>query len=171
MEKQIIEILRRNFSDYGDIQIFKESALERVAKEISELCKDESDANKVKLTCINCGREFYDDAPKMCCSGKDCGCMRLPIEPIVCSQECYDKIMNNDDTPSQTAVQIIDSFESLTSNLTSQQFSDIQKAMKKYASIHKPEDVSDECCHPYAFVYRKMDYEICNKCGKVLCEG
>lgn len=28
-----------------------------------------------------------------------------------------------------------------------------------------------ECEHPYAYVYRKMDFEKCSKCGKILCEG
>lgn len=28
-----------------------------------------------------------------------------------------------------------------------------------------------ECVHPYAFVIRKVDFEKCTKCGKVLCEG
>lgn len=27
------------------------------------------------------------------------------------------------------------------------------------------------CEHPYAFIYRKSDFERCDKCGKVLCEG
>ena len=34
-----------------------------------------------------------------------------------------------------------------------------------------PAPVTDECEHPYAFVYRKSDYERCDKCGKILCEG
>lgn len=32
--------------------------------------------------------------PKMCCSGRDCNCQGGPIEPITCSKECEDKIMN-----------------------------------------------------------------------------
>ena len=32
-------------------------------------------------------------------------------------------------------------------------------------------EVSDECEHPYAYVYRKGDYESCTKCGKELCNG
>ncbi len=31
--------------------------------------------------------------------------------------------------------------------------------------------LAEECNHPYAFVYRKCDYEVCQKCGKVLCKG
>lgn len=30
---------------------------------------------------------------RMCCSGRECGCMGQPIEPPVCSSECYDKFM------------------------------------------------------------------------------
>ena len=30
---------------------------------------------------------------------------------------------------------------------------------------------TDECEHPYAFVYRKGDFEKCSKCGKILCNG
>lgn len=29
--------------------------------------------------------------PQMCCSAHDCGCMGLPIEPPVCSEECFYK--------------------------------------------------------------------------------
>jgi len=43
----------------------------------------------------------------------------------------------------------------------------------QFASQHPAPNMptDEECDHPYAFVYRKMDYEICHKCGKVLCEG
>lgn len=44
---------------------------------------------KVSLNCMVCNKEFQGEEPKMCCSGKDCGCMGMPIEPIVCSDECY----------------------------------------------------------------------------------
>ena len=26
---------------------------------------------------------------QMCCSGRDCGCMGMPVEPAVCSEECF----------------------------------------------------------------------------------
>lgn len=45
----------------------------------------------VELTCMVCGEKFMGPEPKMCCSGRDCGCMGLPVEPIVCSKECYEK--------------------------------------------------------------------------------
>lgn len=47
----------------------------------------------VDLNCMVCGKEFKDLEPKMCCSGRECGCMGMPIEPIVCSHECYNKLM------------------------------------------------------------------------------
>lgn len=40
--------------------------------------------------CIVCGGEL-DFEPQMCCSGKDCGCMGLPIDPPICSEECWEK--------------------------------------------------------------------------------
>ena len=51
----------------------------------------------------------------------------------------------------------------------------IVKCMVEYAeqqvkNLNIP-DVSIECEHPYMFVYRKMDYEKCTKCGKILCNG
>jgi len=32
---------------------------------------------------------------KYCCSGHECGCMGLPIDPPVCSDKCYNEFMNN----------------------------------------------------------------------------
>lgn len=48
----------------------------------------------VDLTCIICGESFRGEEPKMCCSGRECGCMGLPIDPVVCSKECYEKGLN-----------------------------------------------------------------------------
>ena len=31
----------------------------------------------------------------LCCDGHECGCRGLPIEPPICSEECYDKLMDN----------------------------------------------------------------------------
>jgi hypothetical protein len=33
----------------------------------------------------------YD--PKMCCSGHECGCMGMPTEPCICSEECWKALM------------------------------------------------------------------------------
>lgn len=31
---------------------------------------------------------------RICCNSFDCGCGGLPVDPPVCSSECYDKLMN-----------------------------------------------------------------------------
>jgi len=46
----------------------------------------------MKGYCIVCGNEIE---LTMCCSGRDCGCMGKPIDPPVCSSECYDELFNN----------------------------------------------------------------------------
>jgi hypothetical protein len=46
----------------------------------------------IELTCMGCGETFMGVEPKMCCSGRDCGCMGMPIEPVICSEECYYKL-------------------------------------------------------------------------------
>lgn len=52
-------------------------------------------SDTVKLNCMICGTEFEGEEPLMCCSGRDCGCMGMPIHPIVCSKECYDNLPIN----------------------------------------------------------------------------
>ena len=47
---------------------------------------------EVELSCMVCGKDFMGPEPVMCCSGRDCGCMGMPTEPIVCSQWCYDHL-------------------------------------------------------------------------------
>lgn len=39
------------------------------------------------VACEICGHDFEGEV-KTCCSGRDCGCMGLPIEPILCSDKC-----------------------------------------------------------------------------------
>lgn len=46
----------------------------------------------MKGNCIVCDAEIEINT---CCSGRDCGCMGMPIEPPVCSDECYDELMTN----------------------------------------------------------------------------
>lgn len=55
------------------------------------LAKWKGEQPQVELSCIVCGTKFMGPEPQMCCSGRDCGCMGLPIDPIVCSKECYEK--------------------------------------------------------------------------------
>ncbi len=38
--------------------------------------------------CIICGKDVPDYEPEMCCSGWECGCLGLPLEPPLCSIEC-----------------------------------------------------------------------------------
>ena len=44
---------------------------------------------KVLVNCMSCGDEYLSEEPKYCCNGSDCGCMGMPIDPIICSIECY----------------------------------------------------------------------------------
>jgi len=43
--------------------------------------------------CEICGEFVYKFKYQMCCSGHECGCMGQPIEPCICSKECWDKLM------------------------------------------------------------------------------
>lgn len=45
---------------------------------------------KRKSHCEVCETEIE---VRMCCNQPDCGCMGMPIDPPVCSSECYDKLM------------------------------------------------------------------------------
>jgi hypothetical protein len=38
--------------------------------------------------CIVCDKQLTF-IPRMCCNGFDCGCMGQPIDPQVCSDECF----------------------------------------------------------------------------------
>lgn len=38
--------------------------------------------------CMVCGGDLGYE-PQMCCSGRDCGCMGMPVDPPICSEECY----------------------------------------------------------------------------------
>jgi hypothetical protein len=52
----------------------------------------------MKTPCLICGAEV-DYEPKFCCSGLDCACQGQPIDPCVCSQECYDALIVGIGTP------------------------------------------------------------------------
>lgn len=48
-----------------------------------------------EFDCMVCHKSLPDDYdPKMCCSGYDCGCRGMPTNPPVCSDECWEKLMN-----------------------------------------------------------------------------
>ena len=43
------------------------------------------------MVCIICeGPMPKDYDPKFCCSGMDCSCQALPIDPPTCSKKCDD---------------------------------------------------------------------------------
>lgn len=43
--------------------------------------------------CVMCGEPVENYEPVFCCSGEDCVCEGLPIEPPICSPRCYDKLI------------------------------------------------------------------------------
>lgn len=43
-------------------------------------------------TCLICGKPVPEYVPKYCCSGIDCGCQGLPLDPCVCSLRCADAL-------------------------------------------------------------------------------
>ncbi len=45
--------------------------------------------------CEICNKFVEGFKYKKCCNGFDCGCMGMPIEPCICSNECWDKFMDN----------------------------------------------------------------------------
>ena len=52
------------------------------------------EVKNVEQICMECGKKFMDEPPQMCCSGRECSCMGMPLHPVVCSQTCYDKFTN-----------------------------------------------------------------------------
>jgi len=44
----------------------------------------------MKGSCDICGTEIEI---QMCCSGHECGCKGMPVDPPVCSNKCYDEFM------------------------------------------------------------------------------
>lgn len=43
-----------------------------------------------RSNCIVCCTPVPDWEPQMCCDGRECACMGLPVEPPICSQACWD---------------------------------------------------------------------------------
>lgn len=56
--------------------------------------KENEYAKYTACTCMVCSFKFMGPRPLRCCSGGDCGCMGLPIDPVICSSECYEKLIN-----------------------------------------------------------------------------
>jgi len=46
--------------------------------------------------CLNCGKPVEGYEPKYCCTAYDCGCQQKPVNPCICSQECWDAMMSED---------------------------------------------------------------------------
>lgn len=46
--------------------------------------------------CMVCDTQFFGPEAKMCCDGRECGCMGRPTEPIVCSEKCYNALFKKD---------------------------------------------------------------------------
>jgi hypothetical protein len=40
--------------------------------------------------CMVCGEDLGYE-PQMCCSGHQCGCMGMPVDPPICSKECHEE--------------------------------------------------------------------------------
>lgn len=54
------------------------------------------DKKKYVYLCEVCKKPMPDYEPEFCCRGgieQACGCMGLPINPQICSQECMDVCM------------------------------------------------------------------------------
>lgn len=80
---------------FMELDMYSIIMLDRI-KKIKKIVMNINDKIKqplVQCFCMVCGKEFLGEEPKMCCSGRECGCMGMPIEPVVCSDECYKKIM------------------------------------------------------------------------------
>ena len=58
--------------------------------------KSELQESKTAL-CVVCGKDT-GIVPETCCSGRECGCMGMPVNgPFVCSEHCYNKKYGNTD--------------------------------------------------------------------------
>jgi len=44
--------------------------------------------------CQKCGNQVLDYQPQLCCDGRECGCLGLPLEPCICT-ECWDNYYIN----------------------------------------------------------------------------
>ena len=50
--------------------------------------------NEIGEYCEYCNKFVGGFQYQMCCSGHEYGCMGLPVEPCVCSDECWQKLLN-----------------------------------------------------------------------------
>ena len=84
--------------EFGNADSIPKESVIRLLKNFARVLQLERDKALrqplVTCCCMVCGKDFQGEEPKMCCSGMDCGCIGMPIEPVVCSYECYDKLMS-----------------------------------------------------------------------------
>ena len=43
--------------------------------------------------CFTCKKKMPDFEPQYCCDGRECGCHGMPIEPPICSAECWEILL------------------------------------------------------------------------------
>lgn len=70
--------------------IFRQQVVEQRVKFIKAL------ADKFAKEYFNGNCEICDTPIHLqfCCSGRECGCLGMPVDPPVCSEGCYNKYMN-----------------------------------------------------------------------------
>ena len=44
--------------------------------------------------CMICEKPLESYEPEICCEGHECGCMGQPVNPPICSNECWDRLMS-----------------------------------------------------------------------------
>lgn len=100
-----ILVIQMNLKIGEEKEDYKEAMRDRTPIEVVTNCMkcmdkhNEEDGcpicGKEILECYTCNKMFMGVPPKVCCNSSDCGCQGLPIEPVVCSNECYNDVMNN----------------------------------------------------------------------------
>lgn len=93
------EILMQKATKYNDGFLsgqikWIEEAMEEYAIELYTEAKKLNKA-LVMCRCVVCKKEYADVEPQMCCNGRECGCMGLPIDPPLCSKECGEKLFSS----------------------------------------------------------------------------
>lgn len=53
-----------------------------------------NDNSKDVYWCIICDKPIPEFTPVFCCNGRDCGCHGQPLDPPVCSDECFKAVFN-----------------------------------------------------------------------------
>lgn len=45
--------------------------------------------------CAICDKAVPDYKPQICCNAFDCGCQGKPVDPPICSNECWEKFLKD----------------------------------------------------------------------------